>query len=136
MINERYAIYFVLNGLHNGEDGVYARTIADEQQKDGWYYLLADSDDGIGPYESRDAATLAAETAAPLKPQKLPSQWAQEGYYVVERWTPKVGQECDYYGLDGNKYFGKIVKYDGKEISIEGERKVFVTDTFKVRFGR
>lgn len=131
-----YEIYFVLNGLHNGEDGIYAHTCTGDHQKDGWYYLFADGSDeeGVGPYDSRDAATLAAETAKPIP--KLPSQWAKEGYYVVERWIPTVGQECDYYGPDGNKYFGKIVKYDGKEISIEGERRVFVTDTFKVRFGR
>lgn len=135
MINDRYEIYFVLNGLHNGEDGVHAVTCAEEQQPDGWYYLLDGEDDGVGPYTSKDAAASAARTT--LKPGKLPSEWAREGYYVIEgAWSPKPGQNIDYYNSHGNKCQGVIKAYDGKTITIDGERKITVTETFKVRFGR
>lgn len=58
--------YFVLNGLFQGERGNYARTAGvGKQQKDGWYYLPNEIDDGYGPYESwedaRDAANLYEE---------------------------------------------------------------------------
>ena len=49
--------YFVLNGLLNGESGVYATTCGfGEQQPDGWYYLPDDCTDGFGPYDSRETA--------------------------------------------------------------------------------
>lgn len=67
---------------------------------------------------------------------KLPSQWAREGYFVVESWRPKAGEHCDYYDRDGCKRQGTVKSYDGKTITIDGERKVILTETFNVRFGR
>lgn len=53
-------IYFVLNGLLNGESGVYAKTCGiGEQQPDGWYFMFDGMDDGIGPYGSREDAEEA-----------------------------------------------------------------------------
>lgn len=67
----------------------------------------------------------------------LPSEWARRGFYVVEAGSrPKVGARCDYYDRDGIKREGTIKGYDGKTIVIEGERKVYVTDTFEIRHGR
>ena len=60
-----YSIFFVLNGLRDGERGVYAKTTSwCRQMSDGWYYLDADAmnhPDGYGPYKSRDDAAEAAE---------------------------------------------------------------------------
>ena len=53
--------YFVLNGLFNGEDGVFACTTGvGKQQPDGWYWLMEGMDDGKDPFESREAAQKAA----------------------------------------------------------------------------
>lgn len=51
--------YFVKNGLLNGEDGTYAITSMGIQQRDGWYYMLEDMDDGEGPYETKEDAVEA-----------------------------------------------------------------------------
>jgi hypothetical protein len=49
--------YFVLNGLFNGERGVEAKTCGvGHQQDDGWYWLVDDTDDGRGPYPSKEDA--------------------------------------------------------------------------------
>jgi hypothetical protein len=60
-----YSIFFVLNGLQDGERGVYAKTAGwNDQMADGWYYLDGDTmryPDGRGPFESRDDAVEAAE---------------------------------------------------------------------------
>lgn len=58
-----YTIFFVLNGLINGEEGVYAqKTGTGEQLKDGWYYLLGDDVDGDGPYDHREEAQHYAQS--------------------------------------------------------------------------
>jgi len=50
-------IYFVLNGLFNGEDA----PITHPHEKDGWYYLPINvgDEEGVGPYmsvqEAKDA---------------------------------------------------------------------------------
>ena len=53
-------IYFVLNGLLNGEEGVYAIPAGGGEvppQEDGWYFFVFDGDtDGEGPFDSRDEA--------------------------------------------------------------------------------
>lgn len=64
-------IYFVKDGLLNGEPGVYASicgappptTQAGKRwiQKDGWYYLPKDANDGIGPYLTKETAIEAAQ---------------------------------------------------------------------------
>jgi hypothetical protein len=56
--------YFVLNGLWNGEEGMFALPTGadgpdDEPQKDGWYWITDGMDDGAGPHKSRDAAIRA-----------------------------------------------------------------------------
>jgi len=56
-----HLIYFVLNGLQNGEDGVKAITTDGHTQRDGWYYIPSDQDNGIGPYKSREEAEMKAE---------------------------------------------------------------------------
>lgn len=61
-------IYFVLNGLVNGERGASALPAGgggESVQADGWYYLLPGDADGRGPYSSRDEAAeaLRGETA-------------------------------------------------------------------------
>lgn len=54
-------IYFVKNGLLNGEPGTFARTAGfGIQQKDGWYYLPPNADDGEGPFLTRGEAEDAA----------------------------------------------------------------------------
>lgn len=70
-----------------------------------------------------------------IKP-KLPSEWAREGYYVVEGRDPKPGMQCDYYDREGIKRQGTVAVYDGASIVIDGERKTIVRETFKVRHGR
>lgn len=53
-------IYFVLKGLLNGEEGVYAVPAGGGEvppQEDGWYFFVFDGDsDGEGPFDSRDEA--------------------------------------------------------------------------------
>ena len=56
-----YSIYFVLNGLQNGEDGIGAVTTDGRTQRDGWYYIPFTEDDGTGPYISREQAVRKAE---------------------------------------------------------------------------
>ena len=61
-------IYFVLNGLWNGEDGMPALTTAEKLQADGWYYLFDSEADGVGPFRSRGAAVRAgAEAVADIE---------------------------------------------------------------------
>ena len=72
-----------------------------------------------------------------VKPKpRLPSEWAREGFYVVEGCTPKPGASCDYYDRDGRKRSGTIKAFDGENIVIDGLRTVIVEETFKVRYGR
>lgn len=66
---------------------------------------------------------------------KLPSEWAKEGYYITKR-KPKVGDFCDYYDREGNKRVGTITAFDGQNIKIDGERTIIVKDTFKVIYER
>lgn len=63
----KYQIYFVLNGLVNGEDGKTAHEAGPLNalipiQKDGWYWLLDGMVDGKGPFPSRNVAVTAAES--------------------------------------------------------------------------
>jgi hypothetical protein len=97
-----YTLYFVLNGLHNGEDGVFAKTAGGDgvQQKDGWYWLLDGMDDGQGPFESKEKAKInveADETYKELKHDRemsvklmdsggfhcKPTSWKEVGYPVL-----------------------------------------------------
>lgn len=48
-------IFFVLKGLVNGEEGMYALTCGfNKQMPDGWYFQSYYEDDGIGPFISRE----------------------------------------------------------------------------------
>lgn len=51
-------IYFVKNGLWNGEKDTKAITIDGVLQKDGWYWLGDGMDDGIGPFSSKKSALI------------------------------------------------------------------------------
>ncbi len=54
--------YFVKDGLLNAEPGVYAKTCGiGKQQRDGWYYLPEDADDGTGPYPTEEDAIIASQ---------------------------------------------------------------------------
>lgn len=75
----------------------------------------------------------------PHEQPKLPSEWARDGFFVVENnngYKPKVGQACDYYDREGIKRSGTITYFDGKTIKIDGERQVVVKEEFSVRYGR
>jgi hypothetical protein len=48
--------YQVIDGLINGQDGEYAMTVAERIQTDGWYYILDDMDDGVGPFDTQEEA--------------------------------------------------------------------------------
>lgn len=48
-------VFFVLNGLLNGERGVRAITLDDTLLSDG-YYFQTEGDDAKGPYPDRDTA--------------------------------------------------------------------------------
>lgn len=55
-------LFFVLNGLLNGERGEMALTCGvGEQLDDGWYWALEGMDDGEGPFNNRDDAKNAGE---------------------------------------------------------------------------
>lgn len=69
----------------------------------------------------------------PSSEPKLPSEWAKEGIFDIGKWKPKVGDHCDYYDREGKKRQGTVKAYDGKTITIDGERTVIVTETFEVR---
>lgn len=74
--------------------------------------------------------------AVPKLDPTLPSEWAREGFYVVEGCRPKPGQSCDYYDREGRKRHGTVKSFDGQTITIDGERTVIVPETFNVRYGR
>lgn len=62
-------VFFVLNGLVNGEEGVKALPAGGGQEEplsDGWYFLRGENPDGQGPYRSRDEAVRKAERAAEM----------------------------------------------------------------------
>lgn len=72
-----------------------------------------------------------------IKPKsKLPSEWAKDGYYVIEGKRPKVGDSCDYYDREGRKRQGTIKAIDDESITIDGIRTVIIPETFKIRHGR
>lgn len=64
-MREEAQVFFVLNGLHNGVEGEFATTAGFEKpMKDGWYWLRDDGNpDGVGPFESRQAAKQNEEEA-------------------------------------------------------------------------
>jgi hypothetical protein len=77
----------------------------------------------------------------PSEVSKLPSEWAKDGYFVVEKnrtngTIPKPGQLCDYYDREGIKRSGTITHFDGQTIRIDSERKTIVKEEFTVRYGR
>lgn len=72
----------------------------------------------------------------PKRKRQLPSDWAREGFFVVEADSIRVGANIDYYDRTGCKRQGTVKAYDGKTIVIDGERKTIVTETFNVRFER
>jgi hypothetical protein len=58
-------IFFVLNGLLNGERGVYAAPAGGGNEPitpDGWYYLKDGDEEGVGPFNSREDAAECGET--------------------------------------------------------------------------
>ena len=60
-----YELYFVLNGLWQGEEGYEARTVGGpgKLQRDGWYWITDGMDDGVGPFLSEAAANRSARGA-------------------------------------------------------------------------
>lgn len=67
-----YTLFFVLNGLINGEEGELAqRSGTGEQLKDGWYFLMGDDVDGDGPYEHKDEARMYAELGIGAEDERL-----------------------------------------------------------------
>lgn len=65
MTTSSLTTYFVLNGLINGEEGVFAVPAGggdDPPQADGWYYIVDGMDDGVGPYVSEVAAMANGKT--------------------------------------------------------------------------
>lgn len=61
---------------------------------------------------------------------KFPSEWAINGYFLVQRYIPRVGDECDFYTRQGEKETGLIKFYDGQTIKIR--QRYAGTVTFKV----
>ncbi len=60
----KYVLFYVLNGLMNGERGCMALSSFGYRMGDGHYYLLrgrTDPDDRGGPFESQEDAKEAAE---------------------------------------------------------------------------
>lgn len=67
-----------------------------------------------------------------VKPRsRLPSEWAKDGYFVIEGKRPKVGDPCDYYDREGRKRSGTIAAIDGERIDIDGERTIIVKETLQ-----
>ena len=68
--NLRTDIYFVKDGWLNGEVGEKAIPIGGGKvQKDGWYFLTENAEDGIGPFKSKDEAL---DKAPPSVAHSLP----------------------------------------------------------------
>lgn len=63
MSTKPYNVFFVLNGLLNGEDGVYAVLCDGEKLRDGWYWIIDGMEDPVRskPHRSREAAMRDAE---------------------------------------------------------------------------
>lgn len=56
-----HTLFYVLNGLQNGEEGIYATTAGfGHELRDGHYFLPDDATDVVGPFPSRDAAQREA----------------------------------------------------------------------------
>lgn len=72
----------------------------------------------------------------PVPKARLPSEWAREGYFVVEGPHMRVGAQINYYDREGIKRQGKVKYYDGENITIDSERTTIVQETFTVRHGR
>ncbi len=60
---DRSKLFYVLNGLLNGERGVSAETTSGRQLADGHYFLLGDDVDGVGPFVSQQDAWDAGQKA-------------------------------------------------------------------------
>lgn len=52
--------YQVINGLVNGEPGMFAITTCEEPEADGWYYLKPEDANGTGPFNTEELAKQAA----------------------------------------------------------------------------
>lgn len=73
-------VFFVLNGLQNGEDGISAHDCSGLMLADGWYFTDEESriyPDAYGPYYSRDLAVKAADTTTAI-------DILEEGYTGVQ----------------------------------------------------
>ena len=103
MTSRSYTLYYVLNGLLNGERDVSAtRSGSGLPQPDGHYFLPDDgATDGEGPYDSVDEARSAAEDwRTELEPQYwvFPLSLREEG--PPRRMTPE--EEVTGCDTDGN----------------------------------
>jgi hypothetical protein len=58
---EKPKIFFVLNGLMDGEAGIFAENTTGYRLSDGWYFQYEyGPGDGTGPFKSRDEAAHVA----------------------------------------------------------------------------
>lgn len=112
-------IFFVLNGLVNGETAARALRAgpgrADDILDDGFYFLIDGDDeigpDGSGPYSSRDEATealrayrsKAGDTICPI------SLFAALTLSNLKEFS--IGDANAYMGVEGDGYIGEIDEY-------------------------
>lgn len=117
-----FTLYYVLNGLVDGQRGCPAVVAGDDQlpsQADGHYFLVDGESDGRGPYECREDAAEAGNS------------WAMDEQY----WLFKLGYPPHLMGVDEDYSDGEMAKItrleQGRfECGIEGsyeELRLFVT---------
>lgn len=108
------SIFFVLNGLVNGEDGNYAIPCGggdDPRLEDGWYFLPDDgsTDDGYGPFDSKDEALKESENYIPRATLDNVEQMMENELAEVVEAAIRAVKEAGSYKVHPNR-LRKLVK--------------------------
>lgn len=104
-------IFFVLNGLMNGEEGEMAMTCGvGETMPDGWYYIFDGMDDGQGPSASRRGAETAAYKYIELCQDEGEDDDSSPDYFAVYEANGKLvhygtEKEAEQLCTDGEKVY-------------------------------
>lgn len=76
-----------------------------------------------GKYTVRELESIIAEMQANTRAtRKLPSQWAAEGYFLIEGgYDPKVGDFVDFYNQNQDKCSGQVIEMVDGTITLVDE---------------
>lgn len=129
-----YTLFYVLNGLQDGEEGVYATTTGfGHPLRDGHYFLPDDATDGVGPFPSWDAARREAERQSRVQTWAFPLDGGDP--FRVDENEEHDGDEnlaVITRGDDPNTFTAKIVgSYETLTLTMTAPNHAAVADVYR-----